>query len=105
MWSMGGSGDPRLDKYNQPVTGGLNRWIVKHSILTPVIGFAVTAVLFAVSYFTGKVMLSRFAILPLIVSILLLIYGLIRKAIYVAERRKVEPKREEPDLSGPFKKT
>jgi len=94
--------DPRLEKYDEPATRDPNRWIVKHPIRAPIIGLAVAAVLFLVR-------LYHFAILFLLFSILLLIYGLVRKAVYIAEerkaeRRRVESNREKPDLSRFFKK-
>lgn len=92
MWSMRGGygGNPRLEQYEQSATVGLNRWLVRHPFLTPIIGFTLAGVLVAISYFTGRPWggFSRIGIFILIGSVILLVYGLLRKAIDVAERRK-----------------
>jgi len=102
MYSMRGGDDPR-EKYNR----GVDAWILKNPILAPVIGFVAAVVVLAVRDLTGIQLLLIFAILILIVSILLLIYGLVRKVTYIAERRKAERRkldsnREKPDLSSLF---
>jgi len=82
MWQ---SGDP---EHRRVDAGWLERLIVRHPIRTPIIAFIITAVFFAVTYFTGMFLLMRFGVFLLIISLGLLIYGLIRKAMDIPLRRK-----------------
>jgi len=78
--------------------GWLERLIVRHPIRTPIISFIITAVFFAVTYFTGMFLLMRFGVFLLIISVCLLIYGLIRKTMDIPLRRRPAQTRlpEEP---------
>jgi len=54
MYSMGSGGDPRLEKYSKLVPNGLNRWIARHPLLTPAIGFAILGLLAAIDNLVGR---------------------------------------------------
>ncbi|HEY90501.1 MAG TPA: hypothetical protein G4O07_01585 [Dehalococcoidia bacterium] len=96
MFSGRGFGsDPRLEKYERAVTGDLNRWIAKHYLLTPAIGSAITGALFAVSHFTGMVILSRLGIMTAIITLFLLFYGLTRKVVTITRKEKENSADEE----------
>jgi len=102
MWSRQGGSDLR-EKHER----GVDNWIIKHPIQAPVIGFAVTLIILVMWDFKGFGL--WLGSLTLIFSVFLLIYGLVRKAIYIAEerkvdKRKVESNREKPDLSRFYKK-
>jgi len=91
MWQSGDSEYSRVD------VGWLERLIVRHPIRTPVIALGIAAVLFVAAYFTGMALLSRFGIFLLIISFLLLLYGLIRKAIDISVRRRKPARTQLPD--------
>jgi len=94
-------GHPDLEKHDRSETGGLNRWIVRHPLRAPVTGFVIAGILFALWYFIGAaagplpIMVGAFLA---VISLLLLVYGLIRKATEVSVGRieKAAPPPEEP---------
>jgi len=96
FWGGRGYGtDPRLEKYDKPATSGLNEWIVAHPIRAPVTGFVIAGALFAISHFAGILVLSRIAIPVVLTAFLLLVFGLVRKAVDM-RRREQEDEEEEP---------
>ena len=88
MYSMGGN-DPRLEKYNKLIPNGLNRWVARHPLLTPLIGFAILGFLTALDNLAGRPwgLLTRVGALIGIISCLLLIYGVILTALNLFDRR------------------
>ena len=87
MYSMGGD-DPRLEKYNRGLTFGLNRWIARHPLLTPFIGFAILGLSIAVDYLFGTPwgLFTRIGMLVGVLSLLLLIYGVILTILNLLDR-------------------
>lgn len=89
MWSMGGGDDPRFEKYNRGLTFGVNRWIARHPLLTPLIGFAIVGLLVAFDHVLGRSWgpFTRIGLLIGVFSSLLLIYGVILTLLNRLDRR------------------
>jgi len=96
----GRTGHPDLEKHDRAETGGLNSWIVRYPLRAPIIGLTIAGILFAILYFTrafGGPLLLVGAFIA-VISLLLLVYGLIRKAvdISVGRTQKAAPPPDEP---------
>ena len=76
-----GSMDPRFERYRVPQMGWLNRWLLRHPIRGPVIGFAIAGIIVGLSCIPGMDKLIFLAIPPFLLATLLLIYALIRRAL------------------------
>lgn len=76
---MLGAGDE--EKYLRLGASGLNNWLVRYPLLTPLAGFAITGAIFAFLYFTGFVggPLLTIGQIVAIISSFMLVFGLIRK--------------------------
>jgi len=92
--------DPELEKHDRSETGGLNSWIARHPFRAPVTGLIIAGVIFVILYFTGALAgpLLLLGALVAVISLLLLVYGLIRKAteFSTGRIRKVVPYPQEP---------
>jgi hypothetical protein len=72
--------DPRLEGHMIALTGGLNRWFLRHPIRGPVICFIVTVIFIGLSFIPGMGRLIYLAIPLFLVGLFLLIYALLRRA-------------------------
>lgn len=95
---------PDLEKHDRAETGGLNSWIVRYPLRAPVIGLTIAGILFAILYFTGAVggPLLLVGAFIAVISLFLLVYGLIRKAVDISVGRiqKAAPYPAEPTETG-----
>ncbi len=82
------SADPQHENSNQSLTGGHNRWIARHPILIPSVGFAIMGLLIVVSRLIGRPWgpFTMLGILIGIISFTLLISGLLSKAVNLIEK-------------------
>ncbi|HEY33268.1 MAG TPA: hypothetical protein G4O10_09235 [Dehalococcoidia bacterium] len=92
--------DPRLERHMIPVTGGLNRWFLKHPFRGPVICFIIAGIFIGLSFIPDMGRLIYPAIFPFLIGLFLLIYALLRKALGITfvEDEDVE---EEPSPETP----
>jgi len=72
--------DPRLEGHMIALTGGFNRWFLRHPIRGPVICFIVTVIFIGLSFIPGMGRLIYLAIFPFLIGLFLLIYTLLRRA-------------------------
>ena len=101
FWHAGGSMDPRMEGYRVPQTAWLNRWLLRHPIRAPVIGFIIAGIFIGLSFIPGMGRLIFLSIPPFLLATFLLIYALIRRAagITFIEDEDVE---EEPPPETPI---
>jgi hypothetical protein len=72
--------DPRLEGHMIALTGGLNRWFLRHPFRGPVICFIIGWIVLGLSFIPGMGRLIYLTIPPFLIGLLLLAYALIRRA-------------------------
>ena len=95
-----GSMDPRFDRYREPQTGWLNRWLLRHPIRGPVIFFVIGGAMIVLAFIIDKKELGLFSLFPFLLGLFLLIYALIRRAAGITyvedDDLEEEPPQETP---------
>ena len=71
--------DPRLEGRMVSWSGGLNRWLLKHPIRGPVIGFIIAGIFIGLSFIPSMGRLVFLAIPPFLFGLFLLVYALLRR--------------------------
>ena len=88
--------DPRLEGHMISLTGGLNRWLLKHPFRGPVICFIVAVIFIGLSFIPGMRRLIYLAIPSFMLGLLLLSYALIRRSADTTSIGDKELKEEPP---------
>ncbi|HEY40965.1 MAG TPA: hypothetical protein G4O18_03800 [Dehalococcoidia bacterium] len=92
--------DPRLEGHMYSLTGGLNRWLLKHPFRGPVICFIIGGIFIGLSFIPNMERLAFVAVPLFLVGFFLLVYALIRRALGITfvedEDVEDEPPSETP---------